>query len=110
MSAEKLNMERHTQRKLPSPEQIRAKQKADAEREFGQQQAKIAETLPAKAEPTAVAIPDIRTASQAWADEVAPASIVGRLIKFTKDGVSPPLTMAWPSLTTSISSRSSTKP
>src|SRR5215469_396485 len=74
-------------RNPPSPEQIRAVQKADAEREFGQRQARIAETLPAKAEPTAVAIPDGRTASQAWADDVAPASIVGRLVKFTKDGV-----------------------
>jgi len=87
MPTEKLDMERHTKRKPPSPEQIRAVQKADAEREFGERQAKIAETLPAKAEPTAIAIPDGRTASQTWADEVAPASIVGRLIKFTKDGV-----------------------
>jgi hypothetical protein len=62
-------------------------QKSDAESDFGKQQAKIAETLPAKAEPTAVTVPDGRTASQTWADDVAPASIVGRLIKFTKDGV-----------------------
>ena len=73
-------------RKPVSPEQIRAVQKADAEKDFGKRQARIAETLPAKAEPVAVAIHG-RTASQAWADDVAPASIVGRLIKFTKDGV-----------------------
>jgi hypothetical protein len=74
-------------RKPASPEQIRAVQKADAEKDFGERRAKIAETLPAKAEPTAIAVPDGRTASQTWADDVAPASIVGRLVKFTKDGV-----------------------
>ena len=32
------------------------------------------------------AAPDTRTAVQAYLDEVAPASIVGRMIKFSKDG------------------------
>ena len=53
-------------RKPPSPEQIRAAQQADAEKDAAQQQARIAETLPATAEPTAITIPDSRTASQAW--------------------------------------------
>jgi hypothetical protein len=34
----------------------------------------------------AIALPDTRTPTQRYLDEVAPASIVGRLIKFTKEG------------------------
>ena len=35
---------------------------------------------------TAVAVPDSRTPQQQYLDEIAPAAIVGRLIKFSKDG------------------------
>jgi hypothetical protein len=72
--------------KPPPPKQIRAAQKADAERQFGEQRARIAETLPAKAEPTAIAVPDNRTPQQIYVDEIAPATMVGRMVKFNKDG------------------------
>jgi hypothetical protein len=58
-----------------TPEQIRAMQKADAEKEFGERQARITETLPAKAAPTAVAAPDSRTAMEIYADEAAPVAM-----------------------------------
>ena len=43
-------------------------------------------TAIAPAKTTAVATPDIRTPQQQYLDEIAPAAIVGRLIKFGKDG------------------------
>jgi hypothetical protein len=49
-----------------TPEQIRAMQQADAEEDFGKQRARTTAALPATAEPTAITIPDSRTASQAW--------------------------------------------
>jgi hypothetical protein len=44
--------------------------------------------VPAKPDATAVATlqPDTRTPAQRYIDEIAPASISGRLIKFSKDG------------------------
>src|SRR5262249_49600333 len=48
--------------------------------------AKSAGTAVATAAPTTVAMPDGRTPRELYLDEVAPAAIVGRLIKFTKDG------------------------
>ena len=70
--------------RIRTPEQIRARQKADAE----------ATTAAIKANPpaastngkTALAVPDNRTDVQRYLDEIAPASIVGRMIKFTKNG------------------------
>jgi len=35
---------------------------------------------------TAVALPDTRTEIQKYLDEIAPAAVVGRLVKFSKDG------------------------
>src|SRR5262249_23330752 len=35
---------------------------------------------------TAVALPDTRTGIERYLDEIAPAAVVGRLIKFSKDG------------------------
>lgn len=76
----------------PTPEQIRAQQRADAERQLARQHAaaapaaKPATTLPAKPAVTAVAPPDDRTAVQKYLDDVAPATIVGRLVKFNKNG------------------------
>jgi hypothetical protein len=42
--------------------------------------------VPAKAALPAEMPPDNRTAAQRYIDEIAPASIVGRMIKFSKDG------------------------
>jgi hypothetical protein len=66
----------------PTPEQIRAQQKADAERST----TAIKAALPTKPVGTAIVVPDNRTSVQRYLDEVAPASIVGRMIKFGKDG------------------------
>ena len=63
-----------------TPEQVIAEQKAKAEHNHAQALA----TRPAAA--TAVAVPETRTPVQAYLDEIAPANIVGRLIKFSKDG------------------------
>jgi hypothetical protein len=35
---------------------------------------------------TAVAVPDTRTAHERYLDEIAPTSIVGRMIKFSREG------------------------
>ena len=73
-----------TKRKPASPEQIRAAQRADAEKDT----AAVKAALPAvtNGKGTAVAVPDSRTSVQAYLDEVAPASIVGRMVKFGKEG------------------------
>jgi hypothetical protein len=44
------------------------------------------QNLPAKVETRLPAAPDNRSAREQYLDEIAPASIVGRLIKFSKDG------------------------
>jgi hypothetical protein len=75
------NIKAKTKRTPPAPEQVRAEQKRQAEADH----AKLKATLPAKVANTAVAMPDNRTPVQQYLDEVAPASIVGRLIKFSKD-------------------------
>jgi hypothetical protein len=71
----------------PTPEQIIAEQKIQAEKLTNAKKAP-AVALPARAANTAVAtpVPDNRTNVQRYLDEVSPASIVGRLIKFSKDG------------------------
>lgn len=45
-----------------------------------------AAVVPAKSSNAAVARPDSRTVVQQYVDDIAPASIVGRLIKFGKEG------------------------
>jgi hypothetical protein len=45
-----------------------------------------ANTAVVKAGGTAVALPDTRTPQQAYLDEVAPSGIVGRMIKWSKEG------------------------
>jgi hypothetical protein len=79
----------------PTPAEIGARQKADAERARQQKAAMQArhlaqpatEVVPvAKPALPATAPPDNRTPVQRWQDDVAPASIVGRMIKFGKDG------------------------
>jgi hypothetical protein len=69
-------------RKPPTPEEIRDAQRKQAEEEH----ARIQENLPATRPATTVAVPDNRTDVQRYIDDVAPASIVGRMIKFNKDG------------------------
>jgi hypothetical protein len=64
-------------RQPPTAEQIRKQQKADAEKAL---------PVPTNSNATALAMPDTRTDVQRYLDEIAPASIVGRLVKFTKDG------------------------
>jgi hypothetical protein len=66
-------------RRIPTANEIVRQQREDAER---------ARNAPAKATPTApttgtdVAIPDRRTSVERYLDEIAPASIVGRMLKF----------------------------
>jgi hypothetical protein len=67
----------------PTPAQINAEQKAAAERGRQPARSTAITTGPAATVP---AVPDSRTPVQAYLDEVAPASIVGRMIKFSKDG------------------------
>jgi hypothetical protein len=75
-----------------SPGQILAQQKLDAERDRATKAAaqrkpeSNGRTAVATAQSTAVAPPDSRTPRERYLDEIAPAAIVGRLIKFTKDG------------------------
>jgi hypothetical protein len=69
-----------TKRIPPSPQDIKAEQNRQAERE----RAAIKAALPAVAKGTALATPDARTAIQKWQDDNAPATAVGRLIKFSK--------------------------
>jgi hypothetical protein len=67
-----------------TPEQARRQQKLDAE----QDTSKIKKSLPAitNGSSIALAVPDSRTDVQRYLDEIAPASIVGRMVKFTKNG------------------------
>jgi hypothetical protein len=80
----------HPKRRQPNTEQIVEEQKRQARLLKDQQQAaKAAANVPAKvaaAAPATLAT-DTRTPQQRYLDSVAPTSIVGRLIKFSKDGV-----------------------
>ena len=72
-------------RRPPTPQEIGEQQKRDAERASAQKAAPTAlMTQPPTG--TAVAAPDTRTAVQRLIDEDAPATIVGRMIKFSKEG------------------------
>ena len=79
---DKLPTELHSKHRAPAPEEIRARQIADAEKDHAAVQAK----LPAKMPNAAVAVPDTRTSQQAYIDEIAPATMVGRTVKFDKTG------------------------
>jgi hypothetical protein len=72
----------------PTPEQIIAEQKRQAEKETAAR--KAAAMVPAKpagaVTPALPPAPDPRTEVQKYIDEIAPASIVGRMVKFSKDG------------------------
>ncbi len=77
-----------------TPEQITAEQKEQAAKDRARANAqKAAPVATGKNFPvetsntgTAVATPDVRTNAQRYVDAIAPASIVGRLIKFGKEG------------------------
>jgi hypothetical protein len=78
-------------RRGPTPQQINEQQRKDAERdrqrkadaERERQKSQALTTKP----PTAVTAPDTRTSVQRYLDEVAPATMVGRQIKSTKEHV-----------------------
>jgi hypothetical protein len=65
-----------------TPEQVRAQQKADAEKDLAQ----IKAALPAMATNAAVTVSENRSEVQRYVDDVAPASIAGRVIRFHKEG------------------------
>ena len=76
-----------TERMSPTPEQIIAEQKTQAKKLSDAKTAgTTATTLAVKPGSTAVAAPDRRTDVEKYIDEIAAASIVGRMIKFSKDG------------------------
>lgn len=66
----------------PTPQQIMAEQKRQAEKDYQAAQARLPAKepkLPAKI--LTITVPD-KTPAQSYLDEIAPASIVGRMIKF----------------------------
>ena len=80
-------IETSAKRMPPRPEQIIAEQKRRAAKAHAEEAASGTAVVPTSNASTAVALPDSRTAAQKYIDENAPSSIVGRLVKFTKDGV-----------------------
>jgi hypothetical protein len=81
-----------------TPAEVQARQKADAERDH-QRKADAERDLIARSPPIGTAVapaakpplpaempPDNRSPEERYVDDVAPASIVGRMIKFGKDG------------------------
>jgi hypothetical protein len=76
--------------RVPTPEQVRAEQKAQAERLTAEKQAAQA-AAQAKAlakieEPAVPAVVDTRDFRQAYLDTIAPTTIAGKLVKFSKAG------------------------
>jgi hypothetical protein len=69
----------------PTTKEILAKQARDA-KERREAKPPPPSTAVATVKPTAIAVPDNRTPREKYLDEIAPAGIVGRMIKFTKDG------------------------
>jgi hypothetical protein len=83
-------------RRAPTPQEIQAEQRRDAERATAQRMRQQQQpttpptTLPVAQPPTstAVAAPDNRTNRQRYLDEISPIAIAGRLIRFdVKRGV-----------------------
>jgi hypothetical protein len=68
-------------RHIPTTGQILAEQKLQARKDT---EAAAKALAPIKS--TAVAVPDSRSEIAKYLDEIAPASIVGRLVKFGKEG------------------------
>jgi hypothetical protein len=65
-----------------TPEQVRENQRRQVEADS----ARAKGALPTTVETAAVAPPDSRSGVQRYVDDVAPASIAGRVIRFNKDG------------------------
>jgi hypothetical protein len=72
-----------TQRKIPTAAEKLAQQKRDHAPGGLMTKATVPATVPKAPLP---AVPDKRTPVQSYLDEIAPASIVGRMVKFGKDG------------------------
>ncbi len=77
-------MNTSAKRKIPTAAEALARQKSD--HEPGGFAVKPQSTAVAKPATQAVAVGDTRDSVAQYLDEVAPASIVGRMVKFSKDG------------------------
>ena len=77
-----------TARKIPTAAEVLARQKSDhAPGGISAPKPPVPSTAVAVAKTgTAVAVPDQRDSVQQYLDEVAPAAIVGRMVKFSKEG------------------------
>ena len=75
-------MDTKTKRKPPTPEEIITEQKRIAEAAKPRTNA----VVPRKPANIVPATPDSRTTEQRYVNSIAPANIVGRMIKFSKDG------------------------
>jgi hypothetical protein len=87
-SAEQTKTNQPAKRTPPTPAQIAAEQKRIAESD-ATRRAAVLPTAPASKPvktSTAVTIPDNRDPVQQYLDDIAPASIVGRMVKFSKEG------------------------
>ena len=83
-------MDTKTKRKPLTPEEIITEQKRIAEAAKPRANAVVPARVAAGTAVTTPA-PDTRTAVQKYIDEIAPANIVGRMVKFSKDSnLSPP--------------------
>ena len=70
-----------------TPEQVLAQQKADASRNRVATPTNVPAAAPAvAAKPVLPAVPDGRSSVQTYLDEIAPAAIVGRMVKFDTKG------------------------
>jgi len=72
----------NTQRKIPTAAEVLAQQKRD-HAPGGLMKPAVPAVAP---KPSLPAVPDTRTPVQSYLDDIAPASIVGRMVKFGKDG------------------------
>src|SRR5262245_52514878 len=68
--------------RIPTAAQVLAHQKAD----HAKHRPTPPVPAPASPTPTSAALPDTRTEVAKYLDEIAPAAVVGRLVKFSKDG------------------------
>jgi hypothetical protein len=73
----------NTQRKVPTAAEKLAQQKRD-HTAGGLMKTPVPALAP---KPSLPAVPDTRTPVQSYLDEIAPGTIVGRMVKFTKDAV-----------------------
>jgi hypothetical protein len=73
-------------RAAPTPEQINREQKRQAEADLAKRKAALPATptvsVPAKAKPTTVAMPDNRTAAEVYVDDFSPSFLPGPLVRF----------------------------